>query len=1159
MATKLFSFRKLSLLFLFVIGVITAGYSQQLTVGTFNLRGDFVTDTGNLWTDRKLLVKAQIDKYQFDILGLQETLPAMAGYLVGALPRFDSLGMFSQVNIGILYNTERVLLQSSGQFWLSPTPDVESIGWDAKFKRACIWARFKDRKTSQEFYVFNTHFDHVGAVARTNSAALVLQRIASIAGNTPAMFMGDLNATQYDSIYTSLNNAGLLKDCYNLAYRNLERERGTTSDFDMYLRNKKRIDHIFLTNTLQASEYNVLTDTYNGKTASDHYAVLAKIGWKYNEQGDLYRQFPEDFEQANPYKETYTAAEVTFRTGPWLLNNVRMGGSSANDQPTSGLYGARMINNNTASCYLQMNFDVTEGASKVTVQHNVYNGDTICKWQLEYSKDQGVSWLPAGPVMATNQTTKQQAVFIMDIAGSVRFRVNKLGIGSSNNGRLCVDDFTIYKRKNVTGEKENKVLLGWQLGTPLSTGRQDSAVASFTDAGMEASVLKRGVGWRTITSTGAAISLPGSFAAAATVATGDYATDTAMAIANNLYLQFQVKPRAGNGISLSTLNVRFAASKAGTKTGYWKYSLDGTTYKALAKSFEINNTGGSSISSINLSSCADLQHMPAGKAVYFRLYINGVDATDELVGIGVSNGTASDGYVLSVSGEMELSPATKMVAWQFATPAATGGEATVPASVVDTAVVASVLERGAGLKPVSNATGDTLILSRAFVSSTGVASTTEVTDTAVAIKNNMYFGYSFTVKAGYKVSLYNLNYRIRISAGGAKVWHWKYSLDSVNFTNLAMPVILTAATDSEGDIQPVIDLSGMSALQNIPANTTVYFRLYTNGSNTTTGTTAIGRSAAVTSDDYALSVVGSAEVVAPGEKIIAWQLASPSTTGEEASVNATTIHSAVTATPLVRGAGFNATTLSRAFAALAATVSSADVADTAIAVAGNLYFSTSFTPKAGKTVSLSGLDYKIRISAHGAKVWYWKYSLDGVHFSKLANPFTIGAATSTEGKFMPHMDVSAIPGLQHIPAGTTVTFRLYANGTDNATGSTSIGRSTTASEDVLWFSGSVASTTVSASTARTAQVVSEEQQPASVMHVSVAPNQVYVAIETEKASQSQLVLYDMLGRRLLAKQLSVVAGKNNFSIPVSVKPGVYIVTVYSASGQKRSKKVFCGY
>src|SRR5690606_37337883 len=146
--------------------------------------------------------------------------------------------------------------------------------------RICNWASFKDKTTGLVFYAFNSHFDHQGTLARTNSTALVLQKISEIAGNSPSILMGDLNFHQNNVNYITLNNSNLLKDSYHLANINHERDRGTANNFEINY-TKTRIDHIFLSNIFKVSNYDVLLDTYSGNFPSDHYPVMAKISPKH--------------------------------------------------------------------------------------------------------------------------------------------------------------------------------------------------------------------------------------------------------------------------------------------------------------------------------------------------------------------------------------------------------------------------------------------------------------------------------------------------------------------------------------------------------------------------------------------------------------------------------------------------------------------------------------------------------------------------------------------------------------------------------------------------------------------------------------------------------------------------------------------------------------
>ncbi len=92
-----------------------------------------------------------------------------------------------------------------------------------------------------------------------------------------------------------------------------------------------------------------------------------------------------------------------------------------------------------------MNFDVPNGASKVTVLSGSYGTDPGCTWRLEYSSDGGSTWEQIGDEVSVNNKVAETVTFLMDLDGPVRFRVLKLGLGDTNNGRLNLDDFTIYQ------------------------------------------------------------------------------------------------------------------------------------------------------------------------------------------------------------------------------------------------------------------------------------------------------------------------------------------------------------------------------------------------------------------------------------------------------------------------------------------------------------------------------------------------------------------------------------------------------------------------------------------------------------------------------------------------------------------------------------------
>lgn len=174
--------------------------------------------------------------------------------------------------------------------------------------------------------------------------------------------------------------------------------------------------------------------------------------------GKLYAGWPETFEALDAsVKGSYDMGEkndVSFSTGQWRLYQAILGTTAGKDRIVSGKNAIRMQQNLSVDGHVQMNFDVPNGASKVTIWYGSYWTDRSCTFKLEYSTDQGATWVQTGESITDAHTTTEsmnskQAVFLMNVQGAVRFRITKLGLGTSNNvinnGRLGLDDIAIYK------------------------------------------------------------------------------------------------------------------------------------------------------------------------------------------------------------------------------------------------------------------------------------------------------------------------------------------------------------------------------------------------------------------------------------------------------------------------------------------------------------------------------------------------------------------------------------------------------------------------------------------------------------------------------------------------------------------------------------------
>lgn len=269
----------------FVLLTLTTA-AQDLKVMSFNIRLNTKSDSLNAWPYRKDKVASQILYHEVHLLGVQEALNDQMEDLKARLPRYRATGggrddgKTQGEYSAIFYDTARLQFQKSGQFWLSETPDKPGVkGWDAAYPRMVTWVRFRDKLTKKIFVAFNTHFDHRGKEARRESARLILDKAKEIAGNLPLVFTGDFNAAPADEpikIITDASNSLHLEDAKAKAAFSYG-PSGTFNGFRSAEISDEPIDHIFLKGKWTVNTYAVLSETWKGRFASDHFAILVSL------------------------------------------------------------------------------------------------------------------------------------------------------------------------------------------------------------------------------------------------------------------------------------------------------------------------------------------------------------------------------------------------------------------------------------------------------------------------------------------------------------------------------------------------------------------------------------------------------------------------------------------------------------------------------------------------------------------------------------------------------------------------------------------------------------------------------------------------------------------------------------------------------------------
>jgi endonuclease/exonuclease/phosphatase family metal-dependent hydrolase len=275
--------RKIHLLLLFVFGI---AQSQDLKVITYNLRVDFGGDGENNWEFRRDFLAAQIAFYNPDFIGTQEGKAHQLQYLDRVLPEHTFIGL-SRDNSktegefsAIFFNQQKFKLIEESTFWLSETPEKKSKGWDAAYERICTYGLFEDRKTNKRFYIFNTHLDHIGEVARTNSAKLIIGKIKTInTKNLPVIFTGDFNSEPTSAAYQTI--VGYLNDSKLVSKTAPFGPSGTFNGFKFHEPVTLLIDYIFTSkDNIEVRKHAVLSDSKDCRYPSDHLPVYAELQLK---------------------------------------------------------------------------------------------------------------------------------------------------------------------------------------------------------------------------------------------------------------------------------------------------------------------------------------------------------------------------------------------------------------------------------------------------------------------------------------------------------------------------------------------------------------------------------------------------------------------------------------------------------------------------------------------------------------------------------------------------------------------------------------------------------------------------------------------------------------------------------------------------------------
>ena len=253
--------------------------AEPLPVMSFNVRYGTAKDGDHVWDNRKDAACAMILDQHPAVFGVQEALDFQLAYFEEHCPGYKYVGVGREDGVhegehmAVFYDSERIDLEDWGTYWLSETPSVPSLGWDAVCRRTATWTLLLDKATDRHFYFVNTHLDHVGVEARRNGLLLLVERIGAMnPDGYPMVLTGDMNVFPDDPCLNELRT--LMEDA---------RETAPVTDNGLTYHgwgtvDKAPIDYVFYAGFAGCDKFEVIRQPYEGVDyVSDHYPVKATL------------------------------------------------------------------------------------------------------------------------------------------------------------------------------------------------------------------------------------------------------------------------------------------------------------------------------------------------------------------------------------------------------------------------------------------------------------------------------------------------------------------------------------------------------------------------------------------------------------------------------------------------------------------------------------------------------------------------------------------------------------------------------------------------------------------------------------------------------------------------------------------------------------------
>lgn len=249
---------------------------------TCNIRFDNPADGDNTWSLRRDFLVQSLLIHQPVVIATQEGRFHQLHELKSQLHTFQIIdhhrSWIGERMYPCIFLKEGIFeYLSSGDRWLSETPEIAgSSSFDSSFPRLMTWVKVQLKDSKQNFFIVNTHLDHVKQQTRLEQVKVLINEVNRLWDRQSSLIiMGDFNDSPDSEVRKLIEQEfPILQDAWKIFNPH---EETSHHGFKGELESGHRIDWILTDERLNIQNCQMDKNHNDGRYPTDHFPIICRL------------------------------------------------------------------------------------------------------------------------------------------------------------------------------------------------------------------------------------------------------------------------------------------------------------------------------------------------------------------------------------------------------------------------------------------------------------------------------------------------------------------------------------------------------------------------------------------------------------------------------------------------------------------------------------------------------------------------------------------------------------------------------------------------------------------------------------------------------------------------------------------------------------------